>query len=170
MERRWRAIHKEGLSTVWVVREPGGAYAKRGGMGTREDPSDLALRGTHGRLQGAEEGFPQRFPSTRRGHLSFTHLYSHTHRRWGSIAAAAQPRIEAAGGRRPYGIRKGRPRMYEYGYDTLWVEARNGPWDTHMHISSELLGLNFTPKGLSWLETSCNTIGNRPSVPPAARV
>jgi hypothetical protein len=82
----------------------------------------------------------------------------------------AQPRIEAAGGERPCGIRRGRPRLYEYGYDTLWVGARIGPWDTHMQISSELLGLAFTPKGLSLLETFYSIVGNRPSVPPKGRV
>ena len=43
-----------------------------------------------------------------------------------------------------YGIRMGRQRMYEYGYDTLWG-ARNGLGDTRMQISSELLDLTFTP-------------------------
>ena len=38
-----------------------------------------------GRLRNAEEGFPQRFPSSRRGLRSFTPFCTHTHRRWGSI-------------------------------------------------------------------------------------
>jgi len=40
-----------------------------------------------GRLQNAEEGFPQRFPSSRREFWSFTPFFTHTHRRWGSIGS-----------------------------------------------------------------------------------
>ena len=94
---------------------------------TREDPSGLALRCTHGRLRGAEGGFPQRFPPSRRGHLSF--IVIPTAGGEASIATTAKPRIKVAGGGRPDGIQRGRPRLYEYGYDTLGVGARNGPWE-----------------------------------------
>jgi hypothetical protein len=40
-----------------------------------------------GRLRHEEEGFPQRFPSSRRGFRSFTPFCTHTHRRWGSIGS-----------------------------------------------------------------------------------
>ena len=40
-----------------------------------------------GRLKNAEEGFPQRFPSSRRGFRSSTPFFTHTHRRWGSIGS-----------------------------------------------------------------------------------
>ena len=46
-----------------------------------------------------EGGFPQRFPSSRRGIYSFTSFYSHTHRRWVSIGS----RGTAAGRDRPGG-------------------------------------------------------------------
>jgi len=38
-----------------------------------------------GCLRNAEEGFPHRFSSSRRGLRSFTPFCTHTHRRWGSI-------------------------------------------------------------------------------------
>ena len=40
-----------------------------------------------GRLQNEEEGFPQRFPSSRREFRSFTPFFTHTHRMWGSIGS-----------------------------------------------------------------------------------
>jgi len=49
--------------------------------------SIFAADAPHGRLQNAEEGFPQRSPSSRRGFRSFTPFFTHTHRRWGSIGS-----------------------------------------------------------------------------------
>ena len=47
--------------------------------------SIFAADAPHGRLQNAEEGFPQRFPSSRRGFRFFTPFFTHTHRMWGII-------------------------------------------------------------------------------------
>ena len=69
-----------------------------------------------GRLQDAEEGFPQRFPSSRRGFRSFTPFFTHTLRRWGSIGSrgVAADRDRRWGGR-SYGILRYKTRGYEYG-------------------------------------------------------
>ena len=68
-----------------------------------------------GRLHHEEEGFPQRFPSSRRGFRSFTPFCTHTHRRWGSIGsrgvAADRDRREG----RSCVILRCQPRGYEYG-------------------------------------------------------
>jgi len=114
-------------------------------------------------------GFPRGF-SCQVKDLSPSHIFIVIPTAGGKASQPRHSRGSSPPGGRPNGIRRGRPRMYEYGYDTLWVGARIGSWDTHVQISSELLGLTFTPKGLSWLETSCNTVGNRPSVPPAGSV
>ena len=49
--------------------------------------SIFAADAPQGRLQNAEEGFPQRFPSSCRRFRSFTQIFTHTHRRWGSIGS-----------------------------------------------------------------------------------
>ncbi len=67
------------------------------GADAREDPSNLALRSTPWATARSRRGiFPSGFPHYVEEFI--TPLYSHNCRRWGSIAAAAQPRVEAAGG------------------------------------------------------------------------
>ncbi len=61
--------------------------------------SIFAADAPQGRLQTTEEGFPQRFPSSRRGFRFFAPFCTHTHRRWAASAATALPRIVSAGGR-----------------------------------------------------------------------
>ncbi len=72
--------------------------------------SIFAADAPQGRLQTAEEGFPQRFPSSRRGPRSFTPFCTHTHRMWGSIGShgVAADR-DRRGGCRPgsYGVNRG---------------------------------------------------------------
>jgi len=70
-----------------------------------------------GRLKNAEEGFSQRFPSSRRGFRSFTPFCTHSHRKWGRIGSrgVAADRDRQWGGR-SYGILQCQPRGYEYGY------------------------------------------------------
>ena len=64
-----------------------------------------------GRLRHEEEGFPQRFPSSRRGFRSFTPFCTHTHRNWGrsrsrSVAADCDRR-EGSGRTGFYGVNRG---------------------------------------------------------------
>jgi hypothetical protein len=69
-------------------------------VAAREESSDLALRDAP--WANARNGgiFPlSGFFHHVEEFIPFKHLYIHTHRRWGSITAAVQPRIEAAGGR-----------------------------------------------------------------------
>ena len=79
-----------------------------------------------GRLRLEEEGFPQRFPSSRRGFRSFTPFCTHTHRRWGSIGgrgvAAGRDRRKG----RSYVILRCQPRGYEYGYGKPYERASFG--------------------------------------------
>ena len=49
--------------------------------------SIFATDAPQGCQQNAEEGFPQRFPSLRRGVWSFAPFFRHTHRRWGNIGS-----------------------------------------------------------------------------------
>jgi len=53
--------------------------------GRRELQGNIASIFVADAPQNAEEDFPQRFPSSRRGFRSFTPFFTHTHRRWGSI-------------------------------------------------------------------------------------
>jgi hypothetical protein len=73
--------------------------------------SIFAAHAPQGRLKTAEEGFPQRFPSSRRGPRSFTPFCTNTHRRWGSIGSrgVAADRDRRGGGGRTgsYGANRG---------------------------------------------------------------
>ncbi len=76
-----------------------------------EIASIFAADEPQGRLQDAEEGFPHRFPSSRRGLRSFTPFFTHTHRKWGSIGSrgVAADRDRRRGGGRTglYGSDRG---------------------------------------------------------------
>ncbi len=63
--------------------------------------SIIVADATQGRLKNAEEGFTQRFPSSRRGFRSFTQFFTHTHRRWDNIGirGVAADRDRRGGGR-----------------------------------------------------------------------
>jgi hypothetical protein len=70
----------------------------------REISSIFAADAPKGRLLNAEEGFPQRFPLSRRGFRSFTPFCTHTHRMWGSMYSSG---TAADRGRRKGGGRTG---------------------------------------------------------------
>ncbi len=78
---------------------------------TREDHVDLRCQRSLGALANAEEGFPQRFPSSRRGSRSFTPFFTHTHLRWGSIdsrgTAADRSRWKGGGSTGSTGLQGG---------------------------------------------------------------
>ncbi len=70
----------------------------------RLDRGDFAAVRLRGECEELEEDFHLRFPSLRRGLRSFTSLYSHTHRRWGSIDSRGTTADRARRGGRPYTI------------------------------------------------------------------
>ena len=49
--------------------------------------SIFAADAPHGRQRNSEEGFTQRFLSSRRGFWSYTPFFRYTHRKWGSIGS-----------------------------------------------------------------------------------
>ena len=97
--------------------------------------SIFAIDAPHGRLQNAKEGFPQRFPSSRRGLRFSTPFRTHTHRKWGSIdnrGTAADRGFWKGGGRK--GSTWLQLGLYEYGYGLecakyAQFEASNKPQD-----------------------------------------
>ncbi len=66
--------------------EPKGTEHARRNL-QRSDRNDFVAVRPMGDCEELERGFHLRFPSSRRGLQSFTYLYSHTHRRWGSIGS-----------------------------------------------------------------------------------
>jgi hypothetical protein len=76
-----------------------------------KNTSIFAADAPQGRLQTEEEGFPQRVPSSRSGFRAFIPLYTHTHRKWGSIGSrgVAGERDRRGGGGRVgfYGVNRG---------------------------------------------------------------
>ncbi len=53
----------------------------------RPDRGDFGAVRPKGGCEELEGGFHLRFPSSRRGLRSFTYLYNHTHRKWGTIGS-----------------------------------------------------------------------------------
>ena len=97
-------------------------------IAAREDPSDPALRRAPGATARRQRGvFPSGFPPYVED-LGPPHRLTVIEPTAGGAAsvAAAQPQIETAGGGRSYGIRRGRPREYEYGYGMLCTRTSFG--------------------------------------------
>jgi hypothetical protein len=77
--------------------EPKGTEEARRNM-QRSDRGDFVAVRPRGACEELEGGFHLRFPSSRRGLRSFTSIYTHTHRSWGSIGSRNTTKIGAAGG------------------------------------------------------------------------